>query len=249
MSGYRTHYNVSSKELPSLEIRNHPGTNESQRYLQASSIRLKNNLMNSTSSNINLVTNDENTGGGQNNNRNTILNLNHTSPLATTSNSIDNIMRDRQILNERNFYFNQESESNTHLMDNKSASNEPKTAYIGAEKMNPLRGSRLSPKSEMTLPDPAASVNALRQQILVDDSAMGDDRSNILPNQYRETLRTNQSGVMGGKIEVMNSIDAKAGQITSSYSRTNYKAGTGGMQTPGLNGFVIGNSKFDKFNL
>ena len=58
---------------------------------------------------------------------------------------------------------NQESESPTHLMENKSASNEPPTAYIGVKKLNAAAGSRLAPKSEMLLPDPPTSINVLRQ--------------------------------------------------------------------------------------
>lgn len=199
--------------------------------------------MNSTSSKINVITNDDNAGNQINK---TIFNLHQASPLATHSNSIENIMRERQA-NDRNFNLNQESESPTHLMENKSASNEPTTAYIGVKKLNPVAGSRLAPKSEMLLPDPTTSVNVLRQQILIDDPGIRDDRTNVMPNQYRETLRTNQSGVMGGKIEVMNSIDAKRGLAAN--GNIHRKGGTGGLPTPAASGFVIGNSKFDKYNL
>ena len=54
-----------------------------------------------------------------------------------------------------------------------------------------MRGSRLSPKSDMFLPDPITTTNFMRQQVMVDDFGVNDNRSNILPNQYRETLRTN----------------------------------------------------------
>ena len=49
---------------------------------------------------------------------------------------------------------------------------------------------------------------------------------------------------MGGKIEVMNSIDTKAGQASSGSGQIPKKGGTGGLPTPAPNGFIIGNSNF-----
>lgn len=90
--GYRSNQNTLSHDFPSLDMRNNLAPNESLQLLQPSHVRLNNNLMNSTSSKINVVTNDENAANQINK---TIFNLHQASPLATNSNSIENIMRDR----------------------------------------------------------------------------------------------------------------------------------------------------------
>lgn len=64
--------NNSSNELPSLDLRHNMATNDSLQMFQPTQIRLKNNLINSTSSHINMMaagTNDDNSvATGYNNN-------------------------------------------------------------------------------------------------------------------------------------------------------------------------------------